>query len=511
MSIGESKTVTITSPGKVALVLFDGIAGQRVSVKGTNCTISTGSANIYNPDRTALIAPGSFILGYLFYEPQQLFRTGTYTIVIAPDNAYTGSITLTLYDVPPDLTSTIAIGGPPVSVTTTTPGQNALITFNAAAGQRVSLSANSSSIASWVVSLIKPDGLTLASMPGVFIDNTALPTTGAYTILVNPAAESAGTTTLTLYDVADVTGSLTIGAPPVSTTIIYPGQRSKLTFSGSAGQRVSLLGSNNTTGEGTLSIQNPDGTTLTSIGGLIGGSPFLDTKTLAATGTYTVVVDPINTQVGSISIRLYDVVDLTGTITPGGPPVTVTTTIPGQNASLTFSGSAGQRISLSQTNVFFWGTTIIKPDGTTLVSSSSVYIDLQTLPTTGTYTLKIDPSDALTGSRTLTLYDVPPDITGTVTIGGAAVGVTTTVPGQNGLLTFAGTAGQVITVHLTNNAIGIITLKLLKPDGSQLSSSYNSGNFNLSNQTLPTSGTYSIVIDPLAGNIGSLSISVTSP
>jgi hypothetical protein len=348
-------------------------------------------------------------------------------------------------------------------------------------------------------------------MPGVFIDNTALPTTGVYTILVNPAAEYIGTATLTLYNVADVTGSLTIGAPPVPTSIIYPGQRSRLTFSGSAGQRVSLLGSNNTMGEGTLSIQNPDGTTLTSIGGLMGSSPFLDTKTLAATGTYTVVVDPINTQLGGMSIRLYDVADVTGTIVPGGSPVTVTTTIPGQNASLTFSGSAGQRISLSQTNVFFWGTTIIKPDGTTLVSSSAVYIDLQTLPTTGTYTLKIDPSDALTGSRTLTLYDVPPDITGTVTIGGAAVGVTTTVPGQNGLLTFAGTAGQVVTIHLTNNAIGIITLKLLKPDGSQLSSSYNSGNFNLSNQTLPTSGTYSIVIDPLAGNIGSLSISVTSP
>ena len=511
MSIGESKTVTITTAGKVALVLFDGIAGQRVSVKGTNCTISTGSANIYNPDRTALIAPGSFILGYLFYEPQQLFRTGTYTIVIAPDNNYTGSITLTLYDVPPDLTSTIAIGGAPVSVTITTPGQNAVITFNAAAGQRVSLSANSSNIASWVVSLIKPDGLTLASMSGVFIDNTALPTAGVYTILVNPAAEYIGTATLTLYNVADVTGSLTIGAPPVSTSIIYPGQRSKLTFSGSAGQRVSLLGSNNTMGEGTLSIQNPDGTTLTSMGGLMGSSPFLDTKTLAATGTYTVVVDPINTQLGGMSIRLYDVVDAAGPIVPGGSPVTVTTTIPGQNASLTFSGSAGQRISLSQTNVFFWGTTIIKPDGTTLVSSSAVYIDLQTLPTTGTYTLKIDPSDALTGSRTLTLYDVPPDITGTVTIGGASVGVTTTVPGQNGLLTFAGTAGQVVTIHLTNNAIGIITLKLLKPDGSQLSSSYNSGNFNLSNQTLPTSGTYSIVIDPLAGNIGSLSISVTSP
>jgi hypothetical protein len=37
------------------------------------------------------------------------------------------------------------------------------------------------------------------------------------------------------------------------------------------------------------------------------------------------------------------------------------------------------------------------------------------------------------------------------------------------------------------------------------------GSFNLSTQTLPVTGTYTIVIDPSDANIGSIVVSVTSP
>jgi hypothetical protein len=50
-------------------------------------------------------------------------------------------------------------------------------------------------------------------------------------------------------------------------------------------------------------------------------------------------------------LTLYDVVDITGSITPGGSSVPVTTTIPAQNVRLTFSGTTGQRVSLETTNV----------------------------------------------------------------------------------------------------------------------------------------------------------------
>ena len=153
--------------------------------------------------------------------------------------------------------------------------------------------------------------------------------------------------------------------------------------------------------------------------------------------------------------------DFTGTITPGGAPVTVTTTISGQNASLTFNGTTSQRISLKMTSVTI-GTSsccstrvsILNPDGSTLVSptfvgTSGAFIDVQTLPATGVFKVFIDPQGTDTGSMTLTLYDVPADPTPSITPGGAAVTVSTTVPGQNAKPALSGTAGQRISLTMT--------------------------------------------------------------
>ncbi len=77
---------------------------------------------------------------------------------------------------------------------------------------------------------------------------------------------------------------------------------------------------------------------------------------------------------------------------------------------------------------------IKRPDGSTLVSSTvtgNAFFDTQVLPVAGTYTILVDPWDTSTGSVTLTLYDVPADATSTATVGGSAVTMTTTVPGQN--------------------------------------------------------------------------------
>src|SRR2546429_3602881 len=68
----------------------------------------------------------------------------------------------------------------------------------------------------------------------------------------------------------------------------------------------------------------------------------------------------------------------------------------------------------------------------------------------GTYKIFLDPTGTLTGSLTITAYDVPPDATQAITPtnAGATATDTTTVPGQNMAFTFAGTAGQRITFGL---------------------------------------------------------------
>ena len=67
-------------------------------------------------------------------------------------------------------------------------------------------------------------------------------------------------------------------------------------------------------------------------------------------------------------------------------------------------------------------------------------------------------------------------------------------------------------MHLTNSAMGWVTVTLYKPDGSYLTSTTAFwSDFNLSTQTLPTTGTYTIVIDPWSANLGSITVNVTNP
>jgi len=524
MAIGETKTISIPTAGKIAIVIFDGPAGQRVSAAFSG-SIPSSAVSIYNPNGTALMTPLGMNTSNGFVDPKTLGAAGTYTLVIDPDGSYTGSVTITLYNVV-DVTGSITPGGAAVPVTVTTPGQNARLTFSGTAGQRVSLRAtNVTGFTTAWVSILKPDGTTLSGPLAVgaggtlFLDAVSLPTTASYTVVVDPFAAQTGGLTLTLYDVVDVSGTITIGGAAVPVTTTVPGQNARLTFTGAAGQRVSLYLSSVSLTNSVVTLQKPDGSTLasTSVGPPTG---FVDVQTLPTAGTYTVLLDPAGIYTGSMTFTLYEVpADLTGSITPGGAAVPVTIGTPGQNATLTFSGTPGQRISLRMTGVTFVRAfvSIKNPDGSTLVAPTFVgtagaFIDTKTLGQTGTYSMFINPDIQYTGTMTLTLYDVPADATGTLTIGGGTVAVTITTPGQNGSVTFSGTASQQVTVHLTSNAVGVVTVALKKPDGSQMTASTSgAASFNLATQTLPTTSTYTVTIDPDQANTGGLAVSVTSP
>jgi hypothetical protein len=139
------------------------------------------------------------------------------------------------------------------------------------------------------------------------------------------------------------------------------------------------------------------------------------------------------------------------------------------------------------------------------------FMDVQTLPVTGTYSLFVDPWWGYTGSVTLRLFDVT-DQSASVTIGESPAALTFSTPGQNATVSFTGSAGQQATVHVTGNTIGWVAVTLRKPDGNSLTSlSWLDSSFNLQTQTLPTTGTYTIDVDPSWANTGNISISVTSP
>jgi hypothetical protein len=527
MTIGGTKVVTVGTASKIGLVVFDGTAGQRISLQMSSVSIAFSTVTVATPEGATLGPPVTVNTGGGFYEVQTLPETGTYQILVDPTSTHTRSMTLALNNVPADVTGTLTAGSGQ-GVTITTPGQNAALTFSGTSGQRVSVRFTSVTVSSSFAYLDKPDGTILVGATSVnpsaggFIDAVTLPATGTYTVRIDPQGTATGAMTGTYYDVTDASGTITPGGSAVTASLTTPGQNGLYTFSGTASQRVSLNVSGITPSPASLnvSIKKPDGSNLVSpvLMGAVGA--FIEPVTIPTTGTYTVLVDPVGAYTGSATLTLADVpADGTGSITAGGSAVTVTISTAGQNGSLTFSGTAAQRISLRMTSVTITNSTVTirKPDASTLTSAAGIgtgggYIDVQTLPTTGTYTIAVDPQGAATGSMTLTLYDVPADVSGTLTINGGGVGVTITTPGQNGALTFSGTASQQATVRITSNTIGSVSIILQKPDGSTLTSGSSGGaSFNLATQTLPTTGTYTVKVDPFTFGTGSLTVSVTSP
>jgi hypothetical protein len=254
-----------------------------------------------------------------------------------------------------------------------------------------------------------------------------LPTTGTYNVVVDPQGMETGSATVTLYDVPpDV--SVPLSGPTTVSAGSVPGQNAVATFSGVAGQRVLVRASNVTVGTSTccsLKLSIPGVTPQPVLMGRNGG--ILDTVRLPSTGPHSVLVNPEGMDAGSVTLQLYTVPeDVTGTLSFGSP-APVTTTAPGQNAALTFSGVAGQRVSLKLSAVTVGTSTccsakvgILKPDGSSLVGgtlfgTSGGFVDTKVLPVSGTYTVVLDPQGMDTGSATTTIYDVPPDVTGSLT------------------------------------------------------------------------------------------------
>ena len=67
-------------------------------------------------------------------------------------------------------------------------------------------------------------------------------------------------------------------------------------------------------------------------------------------------------------------------------------------------------------------------------------------------------------------------------------------------------------MRATGNSIASVTVRLLRPDGTQQATITSSAAaFNQSTQTLPVSGTYTVVVDPAGTNTGNITISVTAP
>lgn len=401
---GSAVPVAIGRAGQNARYTFSGNSGQAVSLQLSDVTIRSGYVSILKPDGSPLGQPTSFAHAGAVVDAQVLPTSGTYVVLIDPELSYTGNAKLALYNAP-DLLGNIMIDQMTVTPTLTVPGQRALYTFNASAGQWVNLGLTGVSIASSTLSLLKPDGSKLASTTigssgGSLDPAMALPETGAYTIVVDPVGNNTGSMTLALS--SPVTGTLALDGAPVTLSLNRPGKTARYTFNGNAGQWVSLGLTAVGLTSSSISLLDQSGTPVASTTVGTAGGALEISNPLPTTGAYTVLVRPGGPYTGNMTLTLSTEVSDSLKINAAPRPIMISRA--GQSGRYTFSGTANQQITIKATNNKFDSVAVnlYTPSGVLQAgatsSASNFNLNTVTLATTDTYTITINPALAETGS-----------------------------------------------------------------------------------------------------------------
>ncbi|HLA09200.1 MAG TPA: IPT/TIG domain-containing protein [Pyrinomonadaceae bacterium] len=506
-AVGNLLSISRRTAAEVSIIDFtpnSGAVGTTVTIYGTgfSTTPSQNSVNFNGVSANVTAATANQITTTV----PTAATTGSISMTTPLGNAISSTSFVVTTSAAPTITSftpTIGSAGTAVSITGTnfeTPASNNKSKFNIT--NSANSSATSTTIATSVPSVATSGHISVSTSEGTAVS--------ADDFFVPPSPYTA-------VDVA-ATGRMNYGESrtvPLSTA----NKIGLLVFDGVAEQRASIkVTSSDITGSA-LTIYSPNGTPLASASANTSGG-YLETPILPMTGTYTILIDPNSTYSGTLTFTLYNATDVFGSISINGPSVVITTTVPGQNTQVAFAGNAGQRVSLGMSGVTMGvsssGTkvSINNPDGTTLlavmdVGTNGAGTSTLTLPATGTYSISVDPQGANNGSITLTFSE---EVAGTITSGGASLPLSLSRPGQNAQISFDGTTGQQVTVRVTSNSMGSVTVKLLQPEGTQLTSkTSSSSSFNLTTQTLSVTGAFAITIDPAGANTGSLNVSVTNP
>ncbi len=167
---------------------------------------------------------------------------------------------------------------------------------------------------------------------------------------------------------------------------------------------------------------------------------------------------------GTIGVSVSTAPDQGGSTTVGGAPATVSLAKPGEQAVVSFPGTAGQdvftQISLSG-STGNCGDVDVQDTVSGVVSygdclnSAPVYIDDTTLPDTAAYEVLVTPSGGYTGTVTVTVTAVPAPLTATAAYGGAGVKMTTAAPGQDAVITYTGVpANTDVEANITASTYG---------------------------------------------------------
>jgi hypothetical protein len=306
------------------------------------------------------------------------------------------------------------------------------------------------------------------------VQQVLLPTTGRYQIVMHMVPVDLTDVGVKNYTLAlshdEDRGAIGLGVLPAPT---LPGQQVTYTYAGTAGERLNVAASSLTFPDGTV---HPGGQIL-----------------LPESGTYVVTLGWVIAGPGALS---HDLV--------GGPVTLGHTSTPsllqGQHVVYSYDGTAGEALGLE---VEASQVTLLAPSGTQVTSclpSCPRFI----LPEDGTYTIS-----TTTTSHGLWLTHDRDD--GAILPG--TTSATGLMSGQSVSYTYSGSAGETLRVYADDNAPGVLPVSMLTdPAGNIVAGTgYNDGTRYWSSYTLPTGGTYRLVVTPRSGGSALITDVVSIP
>ncbi len=317
----------------------------------------------------------------------------------------------------------------------------------------------------------------------------------------------------------DVSGTLALNT--AQNVTLVPGQDTWLSFTATAGQTVAVSATSivtNPSGQSvTLTVYNSSGTSVGSVSGTT--SATVNLANLAA-GTYSVFIVPAYGASATMQVTLAAGID--PTLTLNGTTTNYATTVPGQYADFTFSGTAGQDLGVAITGLTLTPSSqqtyalvyVYEPNGTQLTYAfcyttnpgAGCQLSLTNLPATGSYTIKVEPGTLQTMSFNLTASQ---PVSGTLVLNTAQT-VTLASTGQIAWFTFSITSAQTVTVTTsgitTTPASTSYTVTVYNSGGSSVGSTSTTTGNTLTLTSL-AAGTYNILVSPQYPATGSLQLS----
>lgn len=527
MSLDAAGTVYTTDAlGQSIRVRLSLAAGQTVGL-GFNNWANTPTNNVssdvtvYKPDGNGISGAGCApSLISCEADIPMVPAAGVYTFVIKPRSQVLVSVTAFAST---DVTAAPA-AGTPYNFNLTRVGQNARLTYTAAAGEsfafKVANIATNYSEQFLNYFVYQPNGAlykqgvtdTSRKSAIVHVPNAQA---GVYTFLMSPY-RGATATAVAAIDPGIVL-TLDGAAMPFATTV--PGNPLRFKFNAAVGQRFSFVLQNYTQTAGSASYSTLYRSDETALGALSCGAASvvcrIELPQITIAGTYYLELLPYTgTTVAGEALLTSEI---TGTLTADTPQV-VDLTRAGRNGRFSFAGTAGTQPGIEIAGV---GTTpagryvmatLLSPAGANLGSVSGTvgaYLFPAPLATTGTYTVVLSSEGGAPATVRVTV-----DSGKLLTLDGPTDAFTTSVAGEMVRYDFNGTAGQRVQFGIAGlgyGGAGSSTFSALAyGPGNNLITTfscnafYPAGNCKLTLPSLATTGRYTVLI-PLPNAVSAAS------